>query len=129
MATTYNIWKAVVSSGSLLYGPRFAFALWACQFFGDRPLLQRLKLLCSLLQSQTASKLPTAVHQDQGALHDVVQLAGIAKELSSFHLPEGKVLTRKISPVKFLPLATKGEKGENFPPAKISRYTVYFTFS
>ena len=87
MATMYNIWGAVVSSGSLLYGPRFAFAPWACQSFGDRPLLDWLKLLCSLLQSQTASKLLTAVHQDQGALHDVVQLAGIAKELAPYRLP------------------------------------------
>ena len=84
VATTYNIWEVVVSSGSLLYGPRFAFAPWACQIFSDRPLLERLKLLRALLRSQTASKLPTAVHQDQGAPHDVVQLAGITAIFISF---------------------------------------------
>ena len=68
VAIMYNIWEAVVSSGSLLYGPHFAFMLWACRIFGDRPLLERLKLLHSLLRSQTASKLSTAVHQDQAEL-------------------------------------------------------------
>ena len=101
---------------------------YANQIFGDRPLLEWLKLL---LRSQTASKLATAVHHDQGAVHDVVQLAGITNELVC-HQPhigyaarEKKVLRGKFSLVKFSSLATKGKKKENFYPAKISRYTVY----
>ena len=77
-----------------------------------------------------------AVYQDQGAFHDVVQLAGISKERSSSGLPpttrwlrstwERKFQREKNSPVKVSLLAAKGEKGENFPPAKISRYTVQY---
>ena len=124
VATTYNIWEAVVSSDSWLYGPRFTFAPWDCQIFDDRPLLERLKLLHSLLRSQTASKLPTAVHQDQGALHDVVQLAVIGYLCLVCHQPHigyaacERETKKKFRRLNFHPLPQKAKKAKIFPRRK-----------
>ena len=124
MATTYNIW----TFGKL--------PLVHCKREPsnsvDRYAVAVIKsdIVRWLLRWQTMARTMIAVHQDQGAPGDVARLLNsvvtptptrLHVDAKCFHWVAKSV---KISTVKFSPAEAKGEIGENFPPAKISRYTV-----